>query len=89
MAVENVSEEVKKSVEKILMMICKDLVRVWDERQVETGLQKAALEALGKVHKPDPNKLQDYYRESEKHLKLVVEKIPGTNKHKYDFFQCI
>ena len=89
MKVENISNEVKESVEKSLMLICKDLLKVWNERQTETGLQKAALEALGKVHEPDPDNIQGYYKAREQALKVVVEYIPGTHKQKYDAAEMV
>ena len=58
MMVENVTEEVKANVEKSLMIICKDLLKAWDERQAETKLQKVTIEAFGNVHMPDPDNFE-------------------------------
>ena len=85
MELEKVSEEVKKSVEKKLVKICKDLLLAWDERQSETELQKASIKAFGKVVVVDAEK--DTHGESynlcEDLLKEVANHIPGTNGEKF------
>ena len=83
MKVERVTEEMKKSVEKNLVKICKDLLNAWDERQTETGLQKASIRAFGSSLVPEEGKLEEFYRNSENLLRDVVEKIPGTHGEKY------
>ena len=83
MEVERVTEEMKKSVEKNLVKICKDLLNAWDERQTETGLQKASIRAFGSSLVPEEGKLEEFYRNSENLLQDVVEKIPGTHGEKY------
>ena len=83
MKVERVMEEMKKSVEKNLVKICKDLLNAWDERQTETGLQKASMRAFGSSLVPEEGKLEEFYRNSENVLQDVVEKIPGKHGKKY------
>ena len=88
MVVENVTEEVKASVEKSLRVICKDLLKAWDERQTETKLQKVAIEAFGKVHMPDPD-LETFYKDRTNELTAVIGIMPGNHKEKYDAIELV
>ena len=85
MELEKVSEEVKKSVEKKLVKICKDLLLIWDERQSETELQKASIKAFGKVVVMDAEQdtLGEHYKVCSDLLKEVVDHIPGTHCERF------
>ena len=89
MKVENISENVKENVERNLEKICKDLLKAWDERQTETELQKASIEAFVNVSIPEPDKLKDYYEARENDIKSVVSKVPGTHGDKYDATEMV
>ena len=71
------------------MVICKDSVKVWDNRQTETGLQRVALKAFEKGHTPDPSNLQSYYQERQQELEAVIECIPGSNKDKFEATEMV
>ena len=89
MKVENITNQVKTDVEKSLMIICKDLLKAWDEMQAETKLQKAAIEAFGKPHIADPENLESFYRDRTYELSSIIETLPGSHKDKYEAVEMV
>ena len=69
------------------MIICKDLLKNWDERQTETKLQKVGIEAFGKVHMPDPDNLESFYKDRTHELTAFIGTMPGN--YKYDAVELV
>ena len=66
-----------------------DLLKAWDERQTETKLQTAAIEAFGKPHAADSDNLGSFYNDRTCELSNIIETLPGNHKDKYDAVEMV
>lgn len=77
------SKEDEDSVKRILKGLCNSLVKEWDKRMVQSPLDKAANETLGKVMKVELN-MDQYIDKLKNNLRSLLDMLPMYLQEKFE-----
>ena len=81
MPVENANDATLRKVVEKLQLAIKELLKIWDLRQYKTSLQKATMEAFGKIHDSNINEMIEL-------LQSVISNLPTNQSDSFDIQSC-
>ena len=64
-----------------MQLAIKELLKIWDLRQYKTSLQKATMEAFGKIHDLNINEMIEF-------LQSVISNLPTNQSDTFDIQSC-
>ena len=64
-----------------MQLAIKELLKIWDLRQYKTSLQKATMEAFGKIHDSNINEMIEL-------LQSVISNLPTNQSDSFDIQSC-
>ena len=81
MPVENANDATLRKVVEKLQLAIKELLEIWDLCQYKTSLQKATMEAFGKIHDLNINEMIEL-------LQSVISNLPTNQSDSFDIQSC-